>query len=185
MLRPAFVTLFALMSIGPALAQDAAGNCTGFGLDDDTANVELRRVSTGDARLFFFDNPDQHPFTYARVIGVFHVDVVHNVPGASTVPQSIPFLWVRRFRLDRRFKGGFKRKRLHRIEFLPDSDPASFGFVNPDEVIRGAHLIPAFAHGPTERVPYTSLARRKDEFDDWAYHYVNLYVLLHVSDAPI
>ena len=61
MLRPAFVTLFALMSIGPALAQDAAGNCTGFGLDDDTANVELRRVSTGDARLFFFDNPDQHP----------------------------------------------------------------------------------------------------------------------------
>jgi hypothetical protein len=131
------------------------------------------------------DNPDQHPFTYARVIGVFHVDVVHNVPGASTVPQSIPFLWVRRFRLDRRFKGGFKRKRLHRIEFLPDSDPAAFGFVNPDEVIRGAHLIPAFAHGPTERVPYTSLARRKDEFDDWAYHYVNLYVLLHVSDAPI
>jgi len=37
------------------------------------------------------------------------------------------------------------------------------------------HLIPAFAHGPTERVYYASLARRKDEFDDWRYHYVNFF----------
>ncbi|KAF7326767.1 hypothetical protein MVEN_02595700 [Mycena venus] len=100
-------------------------------------------------------NPDQHPFTYARVLGVFHVDV------------------VRYFRLDRNFKGGLKRKRLHRVEFLPDFDPAAFGFVNPDEVIRGSHLIPAFAHGITDQFP-PSLCRRKDELDDWKYHYVNL-----------
>jgi hypothetical protein len=118
-------------------------------------------------------NPDQHPFTYARVPGVFHVDVVHNVPDASTSAVSIPFLWVWYFRLDRSFKGGFKRKRLHRVEFLPDFDPAAFGFVNPDEVIRGSHLIPAFAHGITEQFP-PSLCRRKDELDDWKYHYVNL-----------
>ncbi|KAJ6457005.1 hypothetical protein C8R47DRAFT_1248481 [Mycena vitilis] len=122
------------------------------------------------------DNSDKHPFSYARVIGVFHVDVIHNIPGASNVAVSIPFLWVRHFRLDSKFKGGFKRKRLHRIEFIPDSDAGAFGFVNPDEVIRGSHLIPAFAHGPTEAATRASLARRKGEFDDWTYHYVNFFV---------
>ncbi|KAJ7707073.1 hypothetical protein B0H16DRAFT_1345505, partial [Mycena metata] len=116
-----------------------------------------------------------HTFTYARVIGVFHVDVIHNVVGASPTAVPIPFLWVRNFRLDRSFKGGFRKRRLHRIEFVPESDPDAFGFINPDEVIRGCHLVPAFAHGPSERVPQ-SLARHKGEFDDWKYHYVNLYV---------
>ncbi|KAJ7805433.1 hypothetical protein B0H13DRAFT_2387735 [Mycena leptocephala] len=80
--------------------------------------------------------------------------------------STATFLWVRRFRLDRTFKGGFKRKHLHRIEFLPESDPTAYG----------SHLIPAFAYGPTEPVPYTSLARKPDEFDDWRYHYVNFFV---------
>ncbi|KAJ7105541.1 hypothetical protein C8R44DRAFT_639148, partial [Mycena epipterygia] len=129
-------------------------------------------------RLAPEDGPeDQHAFTYARIIGVFHVDVIHSVPGASTVPVPISFLWVRNFRLDHRFKGGFARKRLHRVEFVPDSDPTAYGFLDPDEVIRASHLIPSFAHGPTPRFEYTSLARHKDEFDDWKYHYVNLYVL--------
>ncbi|KAJ7017029.1 hypothetical protein C8F04DRAFT_980188, partial [Mycena alexandri] len=117
-----------------------------------------------------------HTFSYARVIGVFHVDVVHNVAGASSTPVPISFLWVRNFRLDRTFKGGFRKRRLHRIEFVPEADPGAFGFVNPDEVIRGCHLIPAFAHGPTERVLQQSLARQKGEFDDWKYHYVNFFV---------
>ncbi|KAJ7174906.1 hypothetical protein C8R46DRAFT_1161271 [Mycena filopes] len=117
-----------------------------------------------------------HTFTYARVIGVFHVDVLDNVAGAPTAPVPISFLWVRRFRLDRTFKGGFLRRRLHRIEFIPEDDPSAFGFVDPDEVIRGAHLIPAFAHGPTERVAHQSLARHKGEFDDWKYYYVNFFV---------
>ena len=121
------------------------------------------------------DTAEDHPFTYARILGVFHCDVIHNI-NSPHPPVAVPlsFIWVRRFRLDRSFKGGFKRKRLHRIEFLPDSDPNAYGFVDPDEVIRASHLIPAFAHGPTDAVEYTTLARKGDEFDDWRYHYVNL-----------
>ncbi|KAJ7443801.1 hypothetical protein FB451DRAFT_1568533 [Mycena latifolia] len=119
---------------------------------------------------------DDHPFCYARILGVFHCDVVHNDNGIQTLAVPLSFLWVRRFRLDRTFKGGFKRKRLHRIEFMPDSEPDAYGFVDPDEVIRASHLIPAFAYGPTEPVTYTSLARKGDEFDDWRYHYVNFFV---------
>ncbi|KAJ6523907.1 hypothetical protein DFH09DRAFT_1372332 [Mycena vulgaris] len=59
---------------------------------------------------------------------------------------------------------------------MPDSEPDAYGFVDPDEVIRGSHLIPVFAHGPTDPLPYTSLARKGDKFDDWRYHYVNFFV---------
>ncbi|KAJ7101338.1 hypothetical protein B0H15DRAFT_936529 [Mycena belliarum] len=117
----------------------------------------------------------EHPFTYARIIGVFHVDALHNIPGASQVPIPLSFLWVRNFRMDRTYKGGFKRRRYHRVEFVPDSEAGAYGFVNPDEVIRASHLIPAFAHGATEEFPYASLARHKDEYQDWNYHYVNFF----------
>jgi hypothetical protein len=120
---------------------------------------------------------DAHPFQYSRIIAILHCDVQHNVGGIPTPAIPIDILWVRRFRLDASFKGGFKRKRLHRIEFLPDDDPRAYGFVHPDEVIRGAHLIPAFAHNTVE-FRHTSLARKPGEMDDWRYHYVNLCVLL-------
>ncbi|KAF7359835.1 hypothetical protein MVEN_00708900 [Mycena venus] len=122
------------------------------------------------------DATDGHLFSYARILGVFHCDVLLNDNGTHSNPVPLSFLWVRRFRLDHSYKGGFKRKRLHRIEFLPDSDPNAYGFVDPDEVIRGSHLIPAFAHGPTQPVEYTTLARKEDEYDDWRYHYVNFFV---------
>ncbi|KAJ7712525.1 hypothetical protein B0H14DRAFT_679246, partial [Mycena olivaceomarginata] len=122
------------------------------------------------------DTVSDHPFYYARILGVFHCDVVYNDNGTQTPAVPVSFLWVRRFRIDRSFKAGFKRKRLHRIEFMPDDEPDAYGFVDPDEVIRASHLIPAFAHGPTEPVPYTSLGRKGDEFDDWRYHYVNFFV---------
>ncbi|KAJ6544942.1 hypothetical protein B0H10DRAFT_1658457, partial [Mycena sp. CBHHK59/15] len=86
--------------------------------------------------------------------------------------RPVSFLWVRHFLLDRTFK---KRKRPHRVEFVPESNDNAYGVVNPEEVIRASHLIPAFAHGPTDAVLHTSLARHKGEFDDWKYHYVNFF----------
>ncbi|KAJ7218251.1 hypothetical protein B0H12DRAFT_1001581, partial [Mycena haematopus] len=121
-----------------------------------------------------------HPFGYAQIIGVFHADVVNTADGNSK-PQSMEFLWVRRYRLDSSYRGGFKRKRYHHIEFVPQSDPDAFGFLNLDEVIRGAHLIPAFASGcTTELLSSQSIGRLprdglKDD-EDWRYYYVNFFV---------
>ncbi|KJA20593.1 hypothetical protein HYPSUDRAFT_101131, partial [Hypholoma sublateritium FD-334 SS-4] len=119
-----------------------------------------------------------HPFEYARIIGIFHVDVVHQVPGENKpTTTSIETVWVRRFRIDITFSAGFKQKRLHRIEFLPSSDHDAFGFVHPDEIIRGAHLIPAFFHGGTDQfLSGVSLVRNEDEVDDYRYFYVNIFV---------
>ncbi|KAG6853156.1 hypothetical protein C0991_006486 [Blastosporella zonata] len=61
------------------------------------------------------------------------------------------------------------------IQFLNDDDPGAYGFLNPDKVIRGAHIIPAFYYGPTEEFP-PSLACAEDKNDDWVYYYVNMFV---------
>ncbi|KDR69150.1 hypothetical protein GALMADRAFT_230924 [Galerina marginata CBS 339.88] len=118
-----------------------------------------------------------HPFEYARVIGIFHLDAVYNKDGASDVSETYDVLWVRWYRRDTSYRAGFERKRLHRIEFVPSDDPGAFGFLNPDEVIRAAHLIPAFYHGATESLlKGLSVARGEGEIDDWRYFYVNLFV---------
>ncbi|KAJ7909336.1 hypothetical protein B0H13DRAFT_2330506 [Mycena leptocephala] len=118
-----------------------------------------------------------HPFAYARIVGIFHVEVVHNVPGASQVPKLIEVLWIRNFRIDTSFRAGFKAKRLYHLEFLPAEDPNAFSFLDPDEVIRGSHLIPAFHYGRTGMLLGPSLALDFEGYDDdeeWRYHYVNM-----------
>jgi hypothetical protein len=151
------------------------------------------------------EDDTSHPFSYFRILGVFHVDVVHNIPDATKVPTSIEVLWVRRLCRDTTYRAGFKAKRLHRLQFVPGDDPTAFSFLNPDEVIRGVHLIPAFAHGRThellmrslnsddrdsssdlfefedeeDQLEWRSLALAHEENHDegeWRYHYVNMYV---------
>ncbi|KAJ7792617.1 hypothetical protein B0H14DRAFT_3499017 [Mycena olivaceomarginata] len=102
------------------------------------------------------DDATAHPFVYARILDLQNAV---NVPGATTVPLPIEFLWVRWFRLDKTHVGGFKRKLLHQVEFVPDSEPGAYGFVNPDD-----------------DAPAPSFAQPEGELDDWNYHYVNFFV---------
>ncbi|KAJ7227496.1 hypothetical protein GGX14DRAFT_630186 [Mycena pura] len=123
-----------------------------------------------------------HPFRYAQIIGIYHADVLHNVPGASTTPQRMEFLWVRRYHLERVWHGRdcFQKKRLYRVEFLPADDPDAFGFIQPDEVIRAAHLIPSFSGGKaTELLPADSIGRLArlglEDDEDWCFYSVNCF----------
>jgi hypothetical protein len=103
-----------------------------------------------------------HPFSYARILGLLHVDVIHKTPITRPAPKTMEVLWVQWFRLDTRWKGGFARHRLYRVQPVPSDLEHAYGFLEPDDVIRGAHLIPAFAHGWSELD------------DDWKYYYVNM-----------
>lgn len=116
-----------------------------------------------------------HPFWYAKVLGVFHARVLHADPAASNKSvQTIEFLWVRWLGLvpGRRF--GFKNARLPKVGFVPHTDPLAFGFLDPSLVLRGCHLIPAFADGKTsDLLPVMrSAARSSDEHQDWVAFYV-------------
>lgn len=78
------------------------------------------------------DNADAHPYWYARVIGIFHVDVLHTGPHSkSPHKQRIDFLWVRWFGRDMTFKAGWQARRLHRVGFLDAKGPGAFGFLDP------------------------------------------------------
>lgn len=121
---------------------------------------------------------DDHPYRYARVIGVYHVMVRYN-GGAS---QQMDFLWVRWFGFDLEHHWGWKAKRLPQIGFL-DSDYA-FGFLDPASIIRAVHLLPNFRLGRTIDFLGPSIARKRSEKDqDWIRYYVGMYVLCFILDT--
>lgn len=127
---------------------------------------------------------DAHPYWYGRIIGVFHAEVRHVGPtSVDYTPRRMDFLWVRWYGQDSNFASGIKAKRLPRVGFLDGNDAGAFGFVDPNELIRGAHLIPAFAHGQTNDMLPKSIARQADEKDlDYAKYYVGMYVLQVLFD---
>lgn len=124
------------------------------------------------------DNSEQaHPYWYARALSIFHVKARYTGPGSTSADfANIHVVWVRWFKLDLTARGGFALRRLHRIQFVSNNDDEvwPFGFLNPDDIIRGTHLIPGFAHGRTTDYLGPSLIRSENDNDeDWRSYYVN------------
>lgn len=73
-------------------------------------------------------------------------------------------------------QSGMSYARLPKVAFVEDSDRDAFGFLNPGQVIRSTHLIPAFAsdRGTTSLRHGTSFARQDGELDDWEAYYVDM-----------
>jgi hypothetical protein len=117
-----------------------------------------------------------HPFWYARVIGIFHANVRHSGPHSKSDDfNRTEFLWVRWFGRDLSYNAGWEAKRLHRVGFIDSDDSEAFGFLDPNDVIRATHLIPAFAHGRSKELLPPSIARNpKEKHADWVYFYVNM-----------
>ena len=115
-----------------------------------------------------------HPYWYARVLGIYHAFVIHMGPNSKTqVPKKMEFLRVRWLGRNLEYDTGWQKRRLYLVGYVP----GGFGFLDPALVIRGAHLIPAFAFGRTSEILGPSIARPDDEgSEDWKYYYVNMYV---------
>ena len=125
------------------------------------------------------DGDDVHPYWYARVVKIFHV-IVHDrrtvpqVEHTHTEPQRMDVLWVHWFGLDADARGGWSKKGLQGVSFIPWDDPAPFGFLDPAQVIRGVHLIPNFPWGRTEsRLPPSIVRLAGDDDKDWESFYMN------------
>jgi len=63
--------------------------------------------------------------------------------------KPFDFLWVRWFAHDVTAPSGWAAKRLPRVGFYDGDDESAFGFLDPDMVVRGVQLIPAFKYGRT------------------------------------
>ncbi|KAJ7131818.1 hypothetical protein C8R43DRAFT_1133491 [Mycena crocata] len=138
---------------------------------------------------------NSHPFWYARVLGIFHLEVIHTgSESRNGSAQHMEFLWVRWYGTEPGYRSGFKAARLPKIGFVPDSDEYAFGFLDPSLVLRGCHIVPAFAAGRTSSLlslapGQTSSARPVGEDDDWENFYVIIWVdrdmfMRYLGDAP-
>ena len=124
------------------------------------------------------DPGKKFPYWFGRILGIFHAVVMYTKHGSHCElpqPQRMEFLFVRWFGRDLKHRGGWRNKRLHRIGFVDGDDDAAFGFLDPQEVIQGVHLIPVFYYGRTrELFPPSRIARPdRDKDEDWQYFYVN------------
>ncbi|KAJ3540172.1 hypothetical protein NMY22_g4410 [Coprinellus aureogranulatus] len=122
-----------------------------------------------------------HPYWYARVIGIYHIDVSLLDEDCQNIVKEevrIDFLWVRWFARPKN-SIGFEDHRLQQVAFI-DTDlenSGAFGFIDPADVIRAVHMIPAFSGGRTGEYMGKSIARHHREKDtDYAYYNVNPFV---------
>ena len=100
--------------------------------------------------MLLSSDPDCHPYSYARILGVFHVDVTYSGPSFTyQAYKRMNVLLVRWYQLSPTNSFSFPNKRLPSLEFVPHDEPGSFGFVDPDLIVRGTHLIPDFSQGTT------------------------------------
>ena len=119
------------------------------------------------------DDSDSHDFRYARVIGIYHVNVVYTGPEMLDYsPRRVDFLWVRWFRHVGVQSVQWHERRLDSLCFPPMVDSDAFGFVDPRDVLRGCHLIPTFRNGRLHR-DEISLSRCAKDARDWRRYNVN------------
>ncbi|OSD00042.1 hypothetical protein PYCCODRAFT_1437796 [Trametes coccinea BRFM310] len=119
-----------------------------------------------------------HPYLYARVVSIFHVNATIITPNLEEEPEAqlLHVLWVRWFDLDNTVPAGFAARRPYRLRFAGlDDDP--FTFIAPSQVLRGVHILPAFHYGRSNAaLPYPSIIRGgSNEVDDFVYYYVGMW----------
>ncbi|KAJ8088037.1 hypothetical protein PM082_013588 [Marasmius tenuissimus] len=138
--------------------------------------------------MMLTSNPSNpHPYLYARVIGIYHANVLY-LGEDPTYRRTwrMEFLFVCWLQFDESHQWGWKAKRLLRVHFLNAEDPKAFGFVDPAQVIRASHMIPAFEWNTTsELLPSNSIVRVYEEYhenmydkedEDRRYYYVNIFL---------
>ncbi len=116
-----------------------------------------------------------HPYLYCRVIGIYHANVVYFGPGMKTYEATrLDFLHVRWFEVNtsQGRDSEWTSLRLNYLSFPPKVEKHYYGFVDPTLVLRGCHLIPAFAVGKDhpEGTWYANMAK---DSKDWKGYYVN------------
>ena len=118
--------------------------------------------------------PSAHPFCYARVLGVYHTNVIYIGPGFKDYQsRRIELLWVQWFDiLDH--PAGWDHTTLDSVKFPPMADADAFDFIDPADVLRCCHIIPAFADGQVhpDRI---ALSRNARDGNDWKRYYVNRF----------
>lgn len=138
-------------------------------INPDTRRRDVMLLSNDD------DDADSHPFRYARVLGVYHVNVVYTGLGmVDYQARRLDFLWVRWFQYSTTQSVQWADYRLDHIHFPPITSDGAFDFVDPKDVLRACHIIAGFASGKVHR-DAVSISRLANDSQDWRCYRVNRY----------
>ena len=119
-----------------------------------------------------------HPFRYARVLGIYHANIVYVGPGMIDYqPRRMEFLFVRWYENSGPMRTGWEAKKIDRVRFLPMAEDGAFGFFNPLDVLRSCHIIPTFVRGLLHQ-DGKGLSSYARDYLDWVEYYVNRWVNL-------
>ena len=114
-----------------------------------------------------------HPFCYARVLGIYHANVIYIGPGMINYePIRMEFLWVRWYGRIESVQASWGAHRLDKLQFPLMAQDDAFDFVNPLDVLRGCHIIPTFANGK-RHTDGMGISLCAQDSSDWVSYYVN------------
>jgi hypothetical protein len=113
-----------------------------------------------------------HPFLYARVLGVYHANIIYGGKGSLDFqPRHLDFLWVRWYEVinPQAATNSWDNFKLDSLQFLSIKDDDSLDFVDPKDVLHGCHIIPNFAKG--KRHPdgkgFSPLAKDGEDYKEY------------------
>lgn len=113
---------------------------------------------------------DPQHFLYARVLGAYHAQVIYTGPGMLDYkPRRLDFLWVRWYEVMDTTQTGWKNSKLDKVRFPPIDSENAFGFVDPHDVLRSCHIIPAFKEGMcySDGVGLSKCAKDADDYNEY------------------
>jgi hypothetical protein len=115
-----------------------------------------------------------HRFCYARILGIYHANVQYIGPGMKDyLPRRLDFLHVRWLEWIPSSLGNGEVD-LDALRFVPMNNVDAFDFIDPADILRGCHLIPAFAKGKLHP-DNTSASLIAQDSEDWKCYYINRY----------
>lgn len=145
---------------------------------DVRCSQDVMNASTSHHNIILLadDNNDptsDHPFKYARILGIYHVNALYVGHGmVDYQPRRMDFLWVRWYQNTSVMRNGWRDDKLDCIKFPSVTQDNSFGFVDPAHVLRGCHIIPRFSCGKVH-ADGKGLSRCAKDSGDWTQYYVN------------
>lgn len=117
----------------------------------------------------------EHPFIYARVLGIYHANVIHKSMTTSSqnyAPSRLEFLFVRWFAYRGPMNVQWAELKLDSLSFMPLRSEYAFGFVDPANILRGSHILPWFRGGEVH-ADRLGISRIASDKDDWCQYRVN------------
>jgi hypothetical protein len=135
------------------------------------------KTARRDVMLLSTDTSDcnVHQYRYARVLGIYHVNVIYTGRGMLDYrARRMEFLWVRWFEpVDALpVEDGWDHHQLDRLRFPAMDHPDAFGCVDPDHVLRAFHAIPRFLTGP-RHPDGKGVSFYARDAKDWHIYYAN------------